>query len=178
MKCEKCNKNEANVFITATNREGTKKYCLCSECAKEIRFKMPQMQMGADLFSPHNVFGGGLFEAMSPMMRMLGMLTPSGPSCETDWLKGDDGIDRGYGNECESTEDKIKNNNAKIKEFSEQIEVLKKENSELDKRLKEENSSEFKIKQLKKKLKNAVKNEYFERAAKIRDEIRELEKGD
>lgn len=177
MKCEKCNVNEAKVFITATDKNGTKKYRLCPDCAKEIKLEIPQMHMSTSIFGDdifdEDIFNKSLFGVMSPMMRMLGL---ANPLIETDYSKGNGSIDRSYGNECESTEDKIEKNSAKIKEFSEQIEVLKKENSELNKRLKEENSSEFKIKQLKKELKNAIENEYFERAAQIRDEIKKLEK--
>lgn len=36
MKCQKCNNNEANVHYSETVNGETREFCLCSECAKEI----------------------------------------------------------------------------------------------------------------------------------------------
>ena len=36
MKCQKCNKNEANVHYSETINGETREFCLCSECAKEM----------------------------------------------------------------------------------------------------------------------------------------------
>lgn len=39
MKCMKCNKNEANVYISKNINGKVTKQCLCSECAKDVNMK-------------------------------------------------------------------------------------------------------------------------------------------
>ncbi|MCH5187096.1 MAG: UvrB/UvrC motif-containing protein [Oscillospiraceae bacterium] len=36
MKCQKCNRNDANVHYTESINGETREFCLCSECAKEM----------------------------------------------------------------------------------------------------------------------------------------------
>lgn len=183
MLCENCRRREANVHYTENINGVTKELNLCEECSKKLgvtdslNFNMPMD------FS--NLFGSFLedFGDMEFMPLLSEVKDTKCDSCGTSFedivntgmmgcgncydvfserldpiLKRIQGANRHVGRLGKISDNKVGNNNEK-------------ENKE-----KESDECKTKIEKLQNDLKNAIKEERYEDAAKIRDEIQKEEK--
>ena len=180
MLCQKCKKNEANVFYRENVNGKSKNYALCSECAKELEekgeintgvggfFDMPAF--GLPALDPAEFFGT-LFGALSPASAVSsGSESRRCPVCGSTFRdfynSGKVGCPTCYSEfsrELESTVNRIHGDAL--------------HRGRTPKAWKQKLDTDRQIKALKKELSDAVKAEEFERAAELRDRIRTLESG-
>ena len=187
MLCENCGKNEANVKYTQIINGVKKEMRLCEECAREqgitnMDFNMPInfSSFLSDIFDDYNDSG------FLPQIAKVNDL-----KCNKCGLTYDEFINTGkFGcQNCYNTfSDKIdylvKNlhgssrhigRKTKFIKANESLEdTQKKLNENVESKL-ENNSEESKLEKLKRELKIAIKEERYEDAAKIRDEIKKME---
>lgn len=183
MLCENCKKREANVRYSENINGIKKELHLCEECSRKlgitdnIDFRMPT-------FDFSNFFGSFLedFSSSSHFMPLLNEVKQI--KCDSCNSSFDDIINTGrYG--CPNCYDvfedrmdpilkKLQGSNrhsgrlGKISENNVKYQEVKKN--------KIDNSNKNKIEELQEKLKKAIKEERYEDAAKIRDEIKKEEK--
>ena len=179
MLCSNCGKNEANVRYTRIINGEKTEYRLCEECAKkagidEIDFNMP---IG---------FSNFLSDFFEDDMLLPGLTKVREESCPKCGLLFDDFIKDGkFGcAECYSTfSDKLdsilKNLHGSSKHTGRSPKYLPKSaeiKEDAPKKAAKDEKQE-KIDKLNKDLKDAIKEERYEDAAKIRDEIKFLGRG-
>lgn len=161
MLCDICQKKEANFFFKAVVDNKSIKFNLCENCAKEkgIEIKPPFQLM--DIFSTLADFGFSL-----PAPKVAKKLT-----CRNCGLSYDEFREGGKLG-CEFCYDT----------FSEHLDtILEKMYGTSKHELKaapqpEKVSLKEKLNELRLKLQEAIRNEEYEKAAKLRDQIKELEK--
>lgn len=169
MLCQNCNKKEANVHVTKVINGEKTEFHLCEECAK----KNPEMGIN---FNSNMAFGmplsfqnvvESLFEAMGGMTQIASE-EESCPVCSMTFDEFRRTGKVGCGN-CYS----VFSNNMMplIKRIHGNIEHTGKVPARSGESLKLKRE----ITKLREELKNAVTNEEYENAAKLRDEIRKLE---
>lgn len=152
MKCENCGKNEvAFVYRSNINGQITEK-SLCADCAEKLGYTRQIAARSRQMMQGFNgLFGGSFFD---------GLFSPR--SFLTDWMPGmlDDPFDDFF---------------ADMPALGAPAEPPKKQNDLVE----EEQQSRFakmrQLNMLRASLKKAVKQEEFERAAELRDQIRALE---
>ena len=191
MMCQNCNENEANVKYTQIINGVKKQMNLCDKCAKELGIDDISFNMQMDFSN----FLGDMFENFEETF-IPSLINPQTLLCDKcgngydDFIKnGKFGCDKCY----ETFEDKIdnilknihganKHVGRNIKQIKEK-EHTKKENNKTNinkNNDQKENNKEIKNKQkieeLKIRLKQEIKEERYEDAAKTRDEIKRLEK--
>lgn len=155
MLCTNCGKNQATVHIKRTVNGVTREYMLCSECAASTEL--------APSFSDFNTL---LKSAFSFMPRTLHTKRKACPLCGSTLSSITDSGKLGCAKCYEVFSDELAPAIARIHANA----VYVSENS-----APEENKEENKLEALKAQLANAVSEENYELAAKLRDEIRALE---
>lgn len=171
MKCQKCNKNEANTHVKRVINGEFEEYHLCSECAKEMGYGNAFSGFASSFADDFNSLFGSFFENALPARTQATRCETCGTTYNDIARTGMVGcadcyeifadrllptIRRVHGNTTHCG----KNSPSYRKvEAEEKPEV--KEESELDK--------------LKAELDEAVKNQEFEKAAELRDKIKEKE---
>lgn len=180
MMCENCGEEQANVRYTQIVNGVKKEMHLCEKCANELG--IGNMNMNFDMpFDFSNFFGELLNEYNDGFMQTLAL--PKTLKCEKCGLSFDDFVESGkFG--CPSC----------YEAFEERIDPIlkrlhggnryigreaKADNPENELKLdeqKEDKKEESKVDVLKRKLKQAIKEEKYEDAAKLRDEIKKIEK--
>ncbi len=177
MLCQKCKKNEANVFYRENVNGKEKSYALCSECAHELEksgeiskvfddFGPFGMKSHNDLFDLNGLFGslfGGFTSAAVPTLTGSKRCPVCGESFADFTNSGKAGCPKCYeefADELDGTISRIHGNT------THKGRVPKGWKSRLDR--------ETQIKQLKKELETAIGAEEFEKAAELRDRIRQL----
>ena len=187
MKCENCGKNEVNVKYTQIINGEKKQMFLCEECSQKLGINDIQFNMPISF----NSFLEDFFDDMNEMSFMPAISgNPLAVRCEKCGLTWEDFLNSGkFGcsncyNEFESKIDPILRSmqgaTSHVGRIGEVIEGNnikpnlddKIQNSE---NINEKNQEELKLEKLKSDLKEAVKEERYEDAAKIRDEIKRLE---
>ena len=176
MLCQNCNKNEANVRYTQIINGEKKEMFLCEECSKKLGIDNMALSLP---ISFSNFFGDLLDEYNSDFMPLL--KRPEELKCDKCNTTYSQFIESGkFG--CDNCYDA----------FSERIDPLLKRLHGADRytgRKAEENknieepkvekvettANDNKLEVLKEKLKQLVKEEKYEEAAKVRDEIKKLE---
>ena len=182
MLCQNCGKNQVTFKYTQVVNGVKKELNLCDKCAKELGLKDMSFSMPISFSS----FLGDFFNAYSDSL-LPSFMGTKGLQCNNCGTTFDDFINTGvFGcDECYDTfEDRIepllrkiqgsnkhigrgyKNDDPTRKENNKKVEI--KEESEEDK-------TKSKIDVLQKDLQKAIKDERYEDAAKIRDEIIKLE---
>ena len=188
MLCENCGKNEANVRYTENINGKVRELHLCEECSRKLGIGQMDFNIPID-FS--NFLTGFMDELIEPeFMPMLNGINKI--NCKTCGTTFDDILNTGmFGcSDCfETFQDridpiikKIQGSNRHVgrlaKEIDNKIEnetkKIKENKNEND--LKEESKNENELEKLQEELKDAIKEERYEDAAKIRDEIKKLEK--
>lgn len=179
MKCQNCGKEEANVRYTQIINGIKKEVYLCTHCAQELgvdTLEMPDFSMN------FNSFLGDFFNDY--MERdLLPSFQTEAVKCKTCGMTYDDFIKTGmFGcSNCYSTfsapiETLLKNLQGTTKHIGRKPhgikEPVKVENVNNNKNV--ENKENDEISKLQKELDNAIKQEKYEEAARIRDEIKKL----
>lgn len=162
MKCQKCNKNEANVRYSENINGKKREICLCSECAKETgllerasgmfgnmeremmsAFSLPFGGLSFGAFPLGNIAGGGFLPSMRSVF--ADGFPEAGEFFDVDPVENMDLPDGSAGGEKKRNEKKTP---AEAKAETEDT--------------------------LKAKLLDAIADERYEDAAKLRDEIKKL----
>lgn len=186
MKCDRCGENEANIkYVQIINGEKKRMY-LCEKCGKELGINDMNFNMPIDFTS----FLSDFFNEDIPSTNLLSGFTNTVNKleCSKCGLDFDDFMHTGkFGcsncyEEFESRIDPILKNihgaNRHIGRLGKVIDgnnILKKENNENEK-VDLVNNQVNKFDKLKEDLKTAIREERYEEAAKIRDEIKKEEK--
>lgn len=185
MLCQNCGENEANVRYTQIINGEKKEMILCEKCSKNLGIEDIDFSMPIDFSS---FFGGILgceneqdFISLNKRLENL--------KCKFCGMKYDDFTKTGKfgcGSCYEAFSEKIdpilKRIHGSNRYIGKKIEILDKNITKEQKTSKEEektkvNISEVqKIERLKNELKQLIKEEKYEEAAKIRDEIKNIEK--
>lgn len=190
MLCENCGENEANVRYTQIINGVKKEMHLCEDCAKE---KGINTNMDFNIPINFSSFLGDIFDDFSEPEFLPEFTNTKTLKCSKCGLTYDEFINNGkFGCEnCYNTfEDKIdylvKNLHGSSRHIGRKSKFCKQNESNIEKKVnyKKESTSknmdsiseENKLEKLQRKLKEAIKDERYEDAAKIRDEIKELEK--
>ena len=185
MKCQNCNKNEANVKYTEVINGEKNEMMLCEECSHKYGIDNISFNMPIDFSS----FFGGLLEddlynekEFMPLFQKVKEL-----KCDNCNLTYDEFINQGkFG--CEKCydvfSDKIDNILKRIhgsnkylgrKALNNSLSESIKDNKEVNSRnVKKEAKKENKLEKLQRDLRKAIEDERYEDAAKIRDEIKGL----
>ena len=174
MLCENCNNHEASVKYTQIINGEKKQMLLCENCAKEMGIDNLSFDMPINL---SNFFGDLLGEYdESPFTSKL--LVTNELKCENCGMTYDEFQNKGKMG-CSNCYEAFSN---KIDPLLKRLHgstkyVGRKSNSrpETMNAKKEQNSKLEEIENLKAKIKNLIKEEKYEEAAKVRDEIKKLE---
>lgn len=171
MKCQKCNKNEANTHVKRVINGEFEEYHLCSECAKEMGYGNAFSGFGPSFADDFNSLFGSFFENALPARTQATRCETCGTTYNDIARTGMVGcadcydifadrllptIRRVHGNTAHCGK-----NSLSYKKIENEPEPEKKTESELDK--------------LKAELDEAVKAQEFEKAAQLRDMIKEKE---
>ena len=181
MLCQKCNKKEANVKYTEIVNGEKREMMLCEECSHKLGLDNIDFKMPIDFSS----FFGGLLEDEeynSPEFMPL-FQTVKELKCDNCNLTYDEFVNQGkfgcpecynvFSNKIDSLLKRIHGINEyrgrrALNSAVEDFDNFEQEN-------KKEVKEETKLEKLQKDLKKAIADERYEDAAKIRDEIKELE---
>ena len=150
MKCSRCNKNEATVFYKQNINGDIKEFALCSECASSHEHDIYAPFVNLNLFGVKNI-------PVSEKKRC----NLCGSSFDDIRREGKVGCGKCYETfekELRSTINSIHGTSLHEKRIPKEIKEI---NDEID--------------SLKKELKAAIENEEYERAAILRDKIKEKE---
>lgn len=182
MLCENCGKNYANVRYTQIINGNKKELSLCEECSKKLGIDHLSFDMPID-FSSYlsDFFGEYENESILPILNNINQLECS--NCKTTFEefmnKGKFGCKDCYETFKEKIDPLLKNIHGANRHIG-RLGQIKENRQVLEKTDVKDNLNEIKendkLIQLKNQLKEAVKDERYEDAAKIRDEIKNLEK--
>lgn len=182
MNCQNCGKREANIKYTQVINGVKKEMALCEDCAKKLGIEGMDFSIPIDFSS----FLGDFFDES---IQAKGLLNSFGINntlmCKGCGLTYDDFLNTGkFGcSKCYDTFgvkiDNLLKNIHGSDEYKGRKLLAQKSNikSKIETpKVKKQESKEEKITELKKKLQLLIKEEKYEEAAKIRDEIKKLEK--
>lgn len=182
MKCENCGKNNANVRYTSNINGVKKEMHLCEECSQKLGIT-DSFNMPIDFSS----FLGGFFEDFENSDLMQLMNSEEELTCKGCNSTFEDIINTGkfgcpkcyetFEAEIDNLMNKLHGSNRHVGRIG-KLEKAKVDNSNQSPSKKGENKNlaeANKLKELKDKLKELVKEEKYEEAAKVRDEIKKLE---
>lgn len=179
MLCQNCGKNEANIRYTQIINGVKKEIALCSSCAKKLGMENLEMPIS------FNSFLGDFFNDYAET-QFLPMLQTNELKCKTCGMTYNDFIDTGmFGcSDCYDVfsspiDSLLKNLHGTAKHIgrgpngkAEKIKVEESKKEDSNKQDQNQNKKE----RLEKELEKAIKEERYEDAAKIRDEIKEMNK--
>lgn len=180
MLCQNCGENEANVRYTKIVNGVKKEMALCEKCSKELGINSLDFSMPINLSS---FLGDFLKETANETMSSFAKTKEM--DCKECGMSFDDFVKLGkfgcsncystFENRIDSILKNIQGANTHIGRKGKLIncELEKAKEKVEEKQIKKEIS---KIEDLKQQLKKAIKDERYEDAAKIRDEIKEIEK--
>ena len=182
MKCDNCGQREATVRYSENINGKRRELHLCEECSRELGIDRMDFSMPID-FS--NFFAGLLGELESPeLMPMFDSM--KGLKCKNCGYEFDDILNTGkFG--CANCYDtfesrldpiirKIQGSNQHIGRLGKITEHKIDVNPEKGSKVTKKSRQKSEVEELKEKLKLAVKEERYEDAAKLRDEIAKKEK--
>ena len=177
MLCDNCKKREANVMYSENINGRKKELHLCEECSEKLGISKMDFNMPIDFSS---FFGGFMEDFLEPeFMPMLNEVKEL--KCENCGYTFENIANTGklgcancyevFENKLDPIIKKIQGANTHTGRTGKII-----ENKKIEKPTNNEEKAESKIEQLQKELKKAIKEERYEDAAKIRDEIRNFTK--
>ncbi len=181
--CDNCGKREANVRYSENINGRRKELKLCEECSKKLGITNMDFSMPIDFSS---FFGGFIEDFTTPeFMPLLNEIKTL--KCNQCGYTFDDIADTGKlgcGNCYAVFEERLDSIIKRIQGANHHIgRVGKVIDSKIEEKIsskfsnKKENKKEDKLEKLQEDLKQAIKEEKYEEAAKIRDEIKKMEKG-
>lgn len=181
MKCENCGNNDANVKYTQIINGEKKQMFLCEECSEKLGINDIHFNMPISFTS----FLEDFFNDMSEV-NLMPSIGNQNLECKTCGLTWDDFLHTGrFGcsncySDFENRIDPILRSLHGATTHIGRIGEVKSGNNikqNLDDKIeKSENKKESKVEKLKDELKQAIKEERYEDAAKIRDQLKDLEK--
>ena len=177
MLCENCNEYEANVRYTQIVNGVKKEMRLCDKCAKKLG--IGDMDFHLELPIDFSNFFGELLNEYEDNNFMPTIAMPKTLTCDKCGLSFDEFVESGkFG--CAHCYDVFEERiNPILKRLHGNNRYIgrKVENQDLNNKIEEpkEKKEESKIEQLRDELKQMIKEEKYEEAAKIRDEIKKLE---
>lgn len=176
MICKRCGKNNAEIYYKQTINGKTHEYALCSECAEELKkegklnIKLPSvfddfgLGFGSDGFFGFDQFFGLPYGAKKQGITEKKKCTLCASTFDDLVKTGKVGCAKCYEVFAEELAGSIESIHGKAKYLGKRPKKFKAKETKADK-----------IKALKAQLKSAIKSQEFEKAAVLRDEIRELE---
>ena len=184
MLCDNCGKREANVRYSENINGRKKELNLCEECSKKLGIGQMDFSIPIDFSS----FFGGLMEDFGdtefmPMLNELKTL-----KCNSCGYTFDDIANTGrlgckdcydvFEDRLDPIIKRIQGTNHHVGRIGKIVDnkIDSKINSNHVNETKKEKKEMSKLEELQEKLKEAIKEERYEEAAKIRDEIKKLEK--
>ena len=184
MICDNCGKRNANVRYSENINGRKKELNLCEECSKKLGIGQIDFSMPIDFSS---FFGGFMDDFVTtefmPMINEIKALKCN--SCgytfndisNTGKLGCKDCYDV-FEDRLDSIIKRIQGANYHVGRIGKTIDrkIDDKTNKNKDAEVKKEEKSESKLEKLQEELKQAIKDERYEDAARIRDEIKKLEK--
>ncbi len=181
MLCQNCGKKEVTFHYTHIINGVKKEMALCDTCAKELGIEKMDLNMPIDFSS----FLGNFFEDYEEGSFLPGWENTSNPTCPHCGISYEDFVDTGkFGcDHCYETfamrlQSILKNLHGANQHVGRKaLKGAKNTISKEEKEEKEEKKDEKQetIQSLQNKIKQLVKEEKYEEAAKIRDEIKKLE---
>ena len=169
MLCEKCKKNNAVLFYEENINGKVRKYALCRDCADELQKsgEIPQTDelfgaMESPLGAIHDSLFGSLFSI--PQLTETKKCRGCGSTFNDFRRRGKAGCPECYITFAEELEPTIRS-----------IHGNAKHGGRTPSRFKEKHERDDKLNNLKKELKEAISGENFERAAELRDKIKNIE---
>ena len=177
--CQNCGKNEVTFRYTQIVNGVKKEMNLCDKCARELGLKDMSFSMPISFSNFFSDFFNDYSDSLLPSF--MGTQINACKTCGTTF---DDFINSGeFGcSECyETFEDRIAPILKKLHGADRHIgrgyrEIESEQNTEQTKKVSKKEKKESKIEKLQKDLQKAIKDERYEDAAKIRDEIKQEEK--
>lgn len=187
MLCESCQQNEANVFFKAVINNKTTKLNLCENCAKtkgilSEEINIPGLEKAG--LSLSDIVGGLVAQAQTGMAKSFKVPTkPLQPKCHQCGLSfaafkssGFVGCDNCYEVFYPAMKDIIKRMHGAASHAGKQYATAAKPPALEPKAKSRPSSAPEQIRRLKAELGQAIKEEAYEKAALLRDKIRQLEK--
>ena len=171
MKCQKCKKNTADTHIKRVINGEFEEYHLCSECAKEMGYTNVFSNLAEGFASDFNSLFGSFFENALPARTQATRCETCGTTYNDIARTGMMGcadcydvfadrilptIRRVHGNTTHCGKNSSNSKSKKVEEKAEDVKTSELEN-------------------LKAELDKAIKNQEFEKAAVLRDKIKEKE---
>lgn len=180
MKCENCGKNEANVKYTQIINGEKKQMFLCEECSEKLGINDIHFNMPINFTS----FLTDFFDDMSDISLMPTLSARNTLKCSKCGLTWDNFLHTGKFGCCNCYDDfetvidpilrSLQGATSHIGRLGE-VRTGNNVKQNLDDKIEEENKNISKVEKLKEDLKQAIKEERYEDAAKIRDEIKKQE---
>lgn len=180
MKCDNCGKDNANVRYLRNINGVKQEMNLCEECSEKLGITDINFNIPIDFSS----FLGGFFEDFENPDLLTLMQQNEQTKCKGCNSTFEDIINSGkfgcpkcyetFETQIDSLMNKIHGSNRHVGRLG-KLEKINVDNKNSSNNL-EESKNENKIENLKNQLKQLVKEEKYEEAAKIRDEIKKLEK--
>lgn len=190
MLCQNCGKNEANVHYTQITNGEKKEFSLCSDCAMKLGLT-EQMDITDPLLNLRSFIGDFFndFPETERMKKISGTKQLQCKTCGTTYEEfindGNFGCEDCYQTFKEPIDRLLKKLHGTSTHFGRKpgveakpivdkvsVDKDKKETSKVNP--KKEESKEEKIARLERELEKAIKDERYEDAAKIRDELKEM----
>lgn len=180
MLCENCGENEANVRYTQIINGVKKEMILCDKCSKELGIEKLDFSMPINLSSFLGDFFGDVEDSLLPGFTKTKELTCNECGMTYDEFRnsGKFGCANCYNAFSDRINPILKNLQGANKHIGRKTKITKTELNkvEIQKEEKEQERETSKLETLKENLKQAIKEERYEDAAKIRDEIKKIEK--
>ena len=181
MLCQNCGKNEVNFRYTQIINGVKKEMALCEKCAKDLGLEKMDFNIPINFSS----FFGNVFEdAEESFLPNCGQ--SNALQCDVCGMTYDEFIDKGkFGcaNCYDVFKDRIdpvlKNIQGSNRHIGRNSKFVDKENDKYNinkEKVEKDNEENDKLKKLNEDLKQAIKEERYEEAAKIRDEIKSMNK--
>lgn len=168
MKCQKCGKKEADTHVKRVINGEFEEYDLCSDCAKELGYT----NMFSDFASDFNSFLGSFFSNALPARTQATRCEVCNTGYADIARTGMMGCANCYSIFADQLMPTIRRVHGNTTHCGKRSKATKTEITEV-KEEKQDNKS--KIAKLKEQLDIAIKNQEFEKAAQLRDEIKDME---
>ena len=185
MLCQNCGKNEVNFRYTQVINGVKKEMALCDKCAKELGVYHMDFSMPISMSS----FLGDMLSEYASESFLPSFNSAVATKCNSCKTNYDEFIESGllgcedcydvFTNKIDALLKNIHGSNrhvGRISKFIENDSKLEKNNSAKKEEKENKKAEKAKIEELKERLNKAIKEERYEDAAKLRDEIKKEEK--
>lgn len=165
MLCQKCMKKEANTHVKSVVNGEYEEYMLCSDCAKEMGYT----NLWSDMSSDFNSILGSFFSNALPAVSETTRCKTCGATYHDIAKSGQVGCADCYELFLSELMPSIRRIHGNTTHCGKRPNVAEGETSE------QKSTTVSKIDKLKDELQKAIEEQNFELAAKLRDEIKEME---